>query len=111
MLPAVAAAQADVQGVPVAVISTGEVAANRTRAGEHGIGQVLLQESFEVAEQYRVFGAPGAVLLDAAGRIASERVEGAAAVGDLLAAISPPRALLSSVPDEDTNAYPEVVAK
>lgn len=73
-------------GAPVAVISTGLERDNRAKAEEHGIAQVLLQEAFEVAEAYRIFGMPGAVLVDATGRIAVERASGARAVGELLEA-------------------------
>ena len=88
MLPAVAAAQSDPSGVPVVVISTGEVAANLIRADEHGLGQVLLQEGFEVAERYGVFGSPGALLLDPAGLVAVEAVGGATAISELLSGFS-----------------------
>ena len=43
-------------------------------------------DTFEVAEAYHVFGMPGAVLVDATGRIASERAGGAKAVASLLEA-------------------------
>ena len=82
LLPALG--RAHVAATPVAVISTGSERDNRANAEEHGIAQILLQEGFEVAEAYRVFGAPGAVLVDATGRIAGERVGGANAVATLL---------------------------
>ncbi len=111
MLPAVAAAQASSAGVPVAVISTGGIAANRARAEQFGIRQVLLQEGFEVAEQFLVFGSPAAVLLDVEGRIASEPAGGANAVGELLASLEAPTELLTSVSDETLIPYREVAAR
>jgi methylamine dehydrogenase accessory protein MauD len=75
-------------GTPVVVISTGDPHDNHAKAEEYGLAQVLLQEAFEVAEAYRVFGSPGAVLVDEAGRIASEPVSGARSVMELLEAIS-----------------------
>ncbi|MCW2953024.1 MAG: hypothetical protein JWQ48_2194 [Conexibacter sp.] len=70
--------------VPLAVVSRGPHAENRAKAEEHGVGPVLLQEEYEVADAYRVLGLPGAVLLDAAGRIASTRAVGAGEVAALL---------------------------
>lgn len=87
---------------PVAVISRGPWADNHAKAQEHGIAPLLLQEDFEVAERYRVFGLPGAVLVDAAGRIASPRAAGAQAVGELLeAAAAPVLSVLAVAPDHD----------
>lgn len=84
LLPALGRAQAAVDGMPVAVISTGADRDNRAQAEEHGIAQLLLQDRFEVAESYRVYGAPIAVLVDAAGRIAAEPAGGAKAIAALL---------------------------
>jgi methylamine dehydrogenase accessory protein MauD len=106
LLPAIAAAQAGGVEMPVAVISTGEVEANRPNAQKHGIGQILLQEGFVVAERYHVYGAPAAVLLDENGLVTGQRAEGARAVRELLAALSPAR--LARVPDRRLNGYPEV---
>src|SRR5204862_6879423 len=80
LLPALAAAQAGGVETPVAVISTGDERVNRANAEEHGLGQLLLQNGFEVAERYRIYGAPGAVALDAAGRVAAAHAEGTGAV-------------------------------
>jgi methylamine dehydrogenase accessory protein MauD len=88
LLPALGRAQADSEGLPVAVISTGAVRDNRVKAEEHGLAQVLLQDAFEVAESYHVYGSPGAVLLDEEGRIAAERKGGAKAVAAVLEALA-----------------------
>lgn len=92
VLPAVSAAQADPSSLPVAVISRGDAQANRARAAEYGIAQVLLQDDYEVAQSYGVRGMPGVVLLDPQGLIAAGSVEGADEVGDLLAGLVPPSA-------------------
>lgn len=90
LLPALGRAQADPDGTPVALISNGAVHDNRANAEEHGIVRVLLQDEFEVAESYHVYGSPGAVLVDAAGRIAAERKSGAKAVAAVLEDLAPP---------------------
>jgi peroxiredoxin len=72
------------EGPPVAVISRGTVQANRAKAGRHGLAPILLQKDFEVADAYRAYGMPAAVLVDEAGRIASRTVAGADGVLALL---------------------------
>jgi peroxiredoxin len=72
------------EGPPVAVISRGTVQANRAKAGRHGLTPILLQQDFEVADAYRAYGMPAAVLVDEAGRIASRTVAGAGGVLELL---------------------------
>jgi methylamine dehydrogenase accessory protein MauD len=74
----------DEDDVPVAVVSRGRRDDNRARAEEHGIEHMLLQDDFEVADAYGVYGLPGAVVIDEDGRIASARAAGAAAVAELL---------------------------
>jgi hypothetical protein len=51
---------------------------------------------------------PGAVLIDAAGRIASERAGGAMAVGELLQAADMPRLSPLSVAPDHASGYEEV---
>jgi thiol-disulfide isomerase/thioredoxin len=55
----------------IALISRGEVEENRTKASEHGLTNVLLQEDWEVSQAYRVAGTPSAVLLTPEGTIAT----------------------------------------
>ena len=76
---------------PLAVISRGPHGENQSKAQEHGIATMLLQQDFEVSEAYGAAGMPSAVLIDAEGRIASERVRGTEAVGELLQAPAAPR--------------------
>jgi methylamine dehydrogenase accessory protein MauD len=99
LLPAIGRAQAAAEAAVVAVISTGADHENRAKAEAHGIAQVLLQDGLDVAESYRVYGFPGAVLLDAAGRVAAGQASGASAVADLLRTVAPPDGWL---PTEDT---------
>ena len=88
-------------GTPVVVISTGDLRENDAKAQEYRLAQILLQEAFEVAEAYRVFGSPGAVLVDEAGAIASERASGARSVSELLQAVSSsPVRLIDASADE-----------
>jgi peroxiredoxin len=89
LLPALGRARGK-QEPPLAVISRGSREENHVKAQEHGIGRLLLQQDFEVAEAYGNYGLPGAVLVDATGRIASERAGGAEAVGELLRAAELP---------------------
>jgi peroxiredoxin len=86
LLPVLAAPH---DGPPVAVISRGSVQANRAKAGRHGLTPILLQNDFEVADAYRAYGMPGAVLVDRAGRIASGTAAGA---NDVLALLRIPAA-------------------
>jgi peroxiredoxin len=87
LLPALAAAQRR-PGIPVEMISAGDVSLNRARAEEHGLARVLLQDGFEVSERYRLYGAPAAVLVGADGRVAAGPVEGRRAVSELLAGVA-----------------------
>lgn len=108
LLPAIGRAQAADDGTPVAVISTGADHENRAKAEAHGISRVLLQDGLEVAESYRVYGSPGGVLLDAAGKIAARRASGAKAVADLLETTTSPQTDLFRRTGTATEAYAEV---
>lgn len=55
----------------VVVISTGSVESNRTSVEQHALTDLLLQQDREVAEQFGVPATPGALFVDAQGRIAS----------------------------------------
>ncbi|MGI8711631.1 MAG: MauE/DoxX family redox-associated membrane protein [Solirubrobacteraceae bacterium] len=85
LLPALGRARSQT-ATPIAVISRGGHAENHARAREHGIAPLLLQRDLEVAKAYRVFGFPAAILVNSAGRIASQRAGGAQAVAELLQA-------------------------
>ncbi|PAP77083.1 TlpA family protein disulfide reductase [Rubrivirga marina] len=62
------------------VVSRGSAEANAAEAARHGLDRVLRQRDREVAEAYDCHGTPGAVLVDAQGRVASPVLEGADAI-------------------------------
>src|SRR5215213_4879252 len=68
----------------LALISRGEVEENKTKAQEHGLSNVLLQENWEVSEAYEVRGTPSAVLISRDGEIASPVAGGAEGIRGLL---------------------------
>jgi peroxiredoxin len=71
------------------VISLGEPAATREKLAGHGIEAALLQADFDLPRSLGITGMPGAVVLDAEGRIASEPALGTEKVTALLAATAP----------------------
>jgi methylamine dehydrogenase accessory protein MauD len=66
--------------VTVALISRGKSYANRQYLDRYGLGHVLLQQDFEVAQAYQVPGTPSALLIRADGKIGSAVAGGAAAI-------------------------------
>ncbi|HET7056558.1 MAG TPA: MauE/DoxX family redox-associated membrane protein, partial [Thermomicrobiales bacterium] len=79
----------------IAMIGQGEPAANRAKSAEHGLTNVLLQQSNEVAQLYDAKGTPTAVLISADGTIGSAVAPGAEAIRALVtqaAASTPKRA-------------------
>ena len=68
----------------VMVLASGPVDDNRAMAEEFGLSELLLQDSYEVMNSYRVHATPGAVLLDAEGRIASETAVGPPSIEPLV---------------------------
>ena len=69
----------------LSLISRGEVEENKTKAQEHGLTNVLLQEDWEVSASYEVKGTPSAVLIGPDGKIASPVAGGAEGIRALLA--------------------------
>lgn len=69
----------------IAVVSRGDLAANRTKATENGIGQILLQKDREVAEAFKAPATPSAVLIRPDGKIGSGVHPGADSIKQLLA--------------------------
>ena len=110
LLPALGREQEADGGMSVAVITPATRRDNQVKAEEHGLAQVLLQHGFEVAEAYRVFGSPGAVVIDEAGRIASERATGVRLVTELLEAIFPSSLELVAAPTDDAEELAAVSA-
>ncbi|MFN8523118.1 MAG: TlpA family protein disulfide reductase [Chloroflexota bacterium] len=71
LLPEVGAWRATRADLTIAVISRGEPEANRRKSASHGLGPVLIQRDFEVAERFRVNGTPAAVLIRPDGTVGS----------------------------------------
>jgi peroxiredoxin len=85
MLPDVGRWQEEhAQKLILALLSRGEVEENKTKAQEHGLSNVLLQEDWEVSESYEVRGTPSAVLIDTDGKIATPVAGGAEGIRGLL---------------------------
>jgi peroxiredoxin len=90
LLPELARRHGDAEADPrPLVISLGEAEAARERLAGHGIEAALLQADFDLPRSLGITGMPGAVVLDAEGRIASEPATGTEKVGALLSATAP----------------------
>ena len=86
MLPKVGRWQEEHQEkLTIALVSRGGPQENRAKAQEHGVGNVMLQEDWEVSEAYRVVGTPSAVLVTPEGKVGSPVFGGEEDVGALLA--------------------------
>jgi len=72
------------QKLTLTLISRGEVEENKTKASEHALKNVLLQEDWEISESYEVRGTPSAVLVSADGKVASPVAGGAEGIRGLL---------------------------
>jgi len=68
----------------IAVITSGTADANKAKANEHGLSNVLLQENRSVSTEYKAHGTPSAVLIDRNGKIASPVSGGAESIRQLL---------------------------
>jgi peroxiredoxin len=64
----------------IALVSRGDPEENKTKAQEHGLINVVLQDDWEVSEAYDLAGTPGAVLVSPDGTIASPMVGGAESI-------------------------------
>jgi thiol-disulfide isomerase/thioredoxin len=81
--------------VTIAVVSAGHPEANRAKATEHGLVQLVVQEGREVATAYGTTATPSAVLVGADGRVASPLVAGGDAIWKLLLRTPTPAGHLS----------------
>ena len=89
LLPDLARWQRELVGtLTIAFISRRTRDANRAKAIEHGLTNVLVQEKDEVADAFQARGTPAAVLVNADGTIASPVVIGAEAIRGLVARFS-----------------------
>lgn len=86
LLPEIGRWQRDyLNKLALAVISRGTSQDNRAKADEHGISHILLQQNREIAEAYKAYGTPGAVLIRPDGTIGSPLAQGADAIRALVA--------------------------
>jgi peroxiredoxin len=86
LLPEVGRWQREHDGqLTVAVVSGGDAGDDRARAEEHGLTRVLRDDEDEVADRYGATGTPMALLIGPDGRVESELVVGATAIGELVA--------------------------
>jgi peroxiredoxin len=86
LLPEVGRWQRDhANSLTLAVISRGSAETNRAKAAEHDLTHVLLQRDREVAESYRAYGTPSAVLVGSDGLIRSVLAQGADGIRALVA--------------------------
>jgi peroxiredoxin/uncharacterized membrane protein YphA (DoxX/SURF4 family) len=94
LLPDVGRWQRNLAGtLNVILISRGDIEANRAKRNDNNLGQVLLQDDWEVSERYQTTGTPSAVLVRADGTIGSYVAQGAEEIRALVS-----RQLGSQVP-------------
>jgi peroxiredoxin/uncharacterized membrane protein YphA (DoxX/SURF4 family) len=84
----------------LSLISRGEVEENKTKASEHGLKNVLLQEDWEVSESFEVRGTPSAVLISPDGKVASPVAGGVEGIRRLLSYAMGERAQLPMQPHQ-----------
>lgn len=86
LLPDIARWQRDYAGIlTIALVSRGTVEANRAKLDGQSLEYVLLQRDHEVSDLFLAAATPSAVVVSAAGSIASQLVMGERAIADLLA--------------------------
>ena len=68
----------------IALISRGNAEENSAKSAEHGVERVLLQNGWEVSEDYEVSGTPSAMLVLPDGTVGSPLVSGSETIGTLL---------------------------
>jgi len=76
------------------VLSVGSPDDVRAKASEHGLDPVLVIPDFELPRSLGITGSPGAVVVDAGGRVASTPALGSAKVNELLSAWTGPPQLV-----------------
>lgn len=97
----------------IALISRGKPDANRSKAAEHGLSHVLLQENREVASVYQAAGTPSAVLVSQDGKIASPVSAGSEAIRQLVARTTgsqPARAAAPAARPSQANGSPSAAS-
>jgi thiol-disulfide isomerase/thioredoxin len=88
------------QKLTLALISRGAVEENKTKASEHSLSNVLLQNDWEVSESFEIRGTPSAVLISPDGKIASPVAGGAEGIRGLLSYAVGERAQLPMQPQQ-----------
>jgi thiol-disulfide isomerase/thioredoxin len=68
----------------IALVSEGTADENRKDGAAHGVVRIMLQEKREIADAYKAWGTPAAVLIDVDGAIASPLAQGADAIRALV---------------------------
>lgn len=91
LMPEIAAWQRRTDAPSVVVVSRGGVEANRAKATEHRLSQVLLQQDREVMAAYQAVGTPSAVVVRPNGTIGSPLAQGAEAIRALIEPASMPQ--------------------
>ncbi len=95
----------------IAVISRGDLEENRSKAGQHGIRNVLLQKNREIAEAYESRGTPSAVLVRPNMTIGSAVAGGAEAIRGLVATATTAPAVRVPTANGNRPAPPDLVGK
>jgi len=90
----------------VVVISCGAPKANRAKADEYGVNQILLQKDREIAEAYSCSGTPGAVLVAADGSVESRLAMGLDAIIALVNRTLGGQRLIAAVPHDEPPTLP-----
>jgi thiol-disulfide isomerase/thioredoxin len=114
LMPEIATWQQEHAGkLTIAMISRGDLEANRSRAGQHGVRNIVLQQNREVAEAYQSRGTPAAMLVRPNLTIGSSVASGAEAIRGLVATATTAPAM--QVPLANGNAArpaaPDLVGK
>jgi len=91
----------------LSLISRGEVEENKTKAQEHSLRNVLLQEDWEVSASYEVKGTPSAVLIGPDGKVASPVAVGEEGIRALLSHVVGERAQLPLQPHGQLQGAPQ----
>ena len=76
------------QTLTIAVLTRGGVDKNKDKVSEHGLTHVLLQNDREVSNDYKAYGTPAAVIVNAQGVIDSPVAAGADAIRALFANVT-----------------------
>jgi thiol-disulfide isomerase/thioredoxin len=99
--------QEHAEKLSISLVSRGTPEENRTKASEHGLQNVLLQEDWEVHDVYRANGTPSAVLVAPEGAIGSPVVGGTDAIRALVSQVVRERAQLPIQPATQGQPCPD----